>query len=281
MLKKEQVPWLVFENVPFILQLDRGGAMRLITTASRARLSLGLSRTRYPGLRPSAAPSAVVPGRSNIHDPRAVLLPGDVRGSAGAKRPAYGFYWTEGMRALGWAVDAVPPIKGGSSVGVASPPAILMPDGGVVTPDIRDAERLQGFDAEWTVRPRASSSRDSVGKPSAMRCPSTSLLGSRPSRSTALFDDPGDAPPPNGGGPMPPGSTSTAKFGLRAPGRPRSGFPRPALVDFLEYPTKPLSARAGRISQADAEGQLALPAGLPRGRSSAPGPPTGPGAIAA
>src|SRR5690606_19679397 len=61
-----------------------------------------------------------------------------------------GFYWTEGLRGLGWAVNAVPTLKGGSSIGIPSPPAIVLPDGRVVTPDIRDAERLQGFPADWT-----------------------------------------------------------------------------------------------------------------------------------
>ena len=51
----------------------------------------------------------------------------------------------------GWAVDAVPTLKGGSTVGIPSPPAIWYPDDDYIgTPDIRDAERLQGFDAGWT-----------------------------------------------------------------------------------------------------------------------------------
>jgi DNA (cytosine-5)-methyltransferase 1 len=62
-----------------------------------------------------------------------------------------GFYWTEGLRGLGWAVDAVPTMKGGSTIGIPSPPAIWDPrDGSITTPDIRDAERLQGFPADWT-----------------------------------------------------------------------------------------------------------------------------------
>lgn len=62
-----------------------------------------------------------------------------------------GFYWTEGLRGLGWAVDAVPTLKGGSTIGIPSPPALWDPhDHSVTTPDIRDAERLQGFDANWT-----------------------------------------------------------------------------------------------------------------------------------
>src|SRR5213076_10234 len=61
-----------------------------------------------------------------------------------------GFYWTEGIRGLGWAVNAVPTLKGGSTVGVPSPPAIWMPAGEIVTPSLCDVERLQGFETDWT-----------------------------------------------------------------------------------------------------------------------------------
>ena len=63
----------------------------------------------------------------------------------------HGFYWTEGVRGLGWAPDAIPTLKNGSTIGIASPPAILLPWGEVMTPDIRDAERLQGFAEDWTL----------------------------------------------------------------------------------------------------------------------------------
>jgi DNA (cytosine-5)-methyltransferase 1 len=66
----------------------------------------------------------------------------------------YGFYWTEGLRGLGWARDAVPTLKGGSTIGIASPPAIwnrAAPIGHrIVTPTIDEAEQLQGFTAGWT-----------------------------------------------------------------------------------------------------------------------------------
>ena len=52
---------------------------------------------------------------------------------------------------MGWAVEAVPPIKGGSSIGIPSPPAVWEPMNDFAgTIDIRDAERLQGFPADWT-----------------------------------------------------------------------------------------------------------------------------------
>lgn len=76
-------------------------------------------------------------------------------------RTSFGFYWTEGIRGLGAAVDAVPTLKGGSTIGIPSSPAILLPNGRVVTPDIRDAERLQGFPADWT-QPAETVARKSV-----------------------------------------------------------------------------------------------------------------------
>ena len=63
---------------------------------------------------------------------------------------ACGFYWTEGIRGLGWAFDAIPTLKGGSTVGIPSPPAIILPDGIIVKLNIQDAERIQGFEAGWT-----------------------------------------------------------------------------------------------------------------------------------
>jgi DNA (cytosine-5)-methyltransferase 1 len=67
---------------------------------------------------------------------------------------AFGFYWTEGLRGLGWARDAVPTLKGGSTIGIPSPPAIWYRRGRagrrIVTPSIVEAEQMQGFAADWT-----------------------------------------------------------------------------------------------------------------------------------
>jgi DNA (cytosine-5)-methyltransferase 1 len=90
---------------------------------------------------------------SRVADPADVLLVDEVEPSipkTTLDSHAHGFYWTEGIRGLGWAPDAVPTIKNGSTVGIPAPPAVLMPSGEVVKPDIRDAERLQGFDVGWT-----------------------------------------------------------------------------------------------------------------------------------
>jgi DNA (cytosine-5)-methyltransferase 1 len=60
----------------------------------------------------------------------------------------YGFYCWSGLSGLGWARDAVPTIKCGPSQ------AIWNPDGPVgrriVKPTVQEAERMQGFDADWT-----------------------------------------------------------------------------------------------------------------------------------
>jgi DNA (cytosine-5)-methyltransferase 1 len=87
-------------------------------------------------------------------DPRGILLGEDAgapaSGSFSQRDASIGFYWTEGKKGLGWAWNAVPALKRGSAVGIASPPSVMLPDGTIVTPDIRDAERLQGFPVNWT-----------------------------------------------------------------------------------------------------------------------------------
>ena len=50
---------------------------------------------------------------------------------------SYGFYWTEGLRGLGWCRDGVPTLKGGSTIGIPSAPAVWIP-GGSTWISIRD-----------------------------------------------------------------------------------------------------------------------------------------------
>jgi DNA (cytosine-5)-methyltransferase 1 len=91
---------------------------------------------------------------SKTEDPRTILFADNAEPFEPGFSPKRwcGFYWTEGSRGLGWAVDAVPTLKGGSTIGIPSPPAIWKPKTGeIVTPGIGDAERLQGFDADWTL----------------------------------------------------------------------------------------------------------------------------------
>lgn len=146
--------WVLLENVPFMLQLDQGRAMQILTN----ELSIRGYRWAY---RVVDARAFGVPQRrrrvlllaSRTEDPRSVLLGQDEQAPRNVdyEGRVCGFYWTEGNTGLGWVVDGVPTIKGGSGLGIPSPPALWMPDGSVVTPDIRDAERLQGFNANWTL----------------------------------------------------------------------------------------------------------------------------------
>ena len=154
-LKRTPVPWVLFENVPFMLQLNRGYAMRYLV---RKLESLGYSWA----YRTIDSHAFGLPQRrkrvfllaSLVSDPRPIVLSGDtmppIDQGMQLNGEACGFYWTEGNRGIGWAVDAVPPLKGGSGFGIVSAPAIILPSGNVVLPDIRDGERLQGFRSNWT-----------------------------------------------------------------------------------------------------------------------------------
>lgn len=154
LVKRKRGPrWLLIENVPFMLQLGQGAAMRHITDALAA---LGYTWAyRLVDARAFGLPQRrqrVLMLASRTEDPRTVLFGDDAhaRHDADPSLHPCGFYWTEGIRGLGWAVNAVPTLKGGSTIGIASPPAVRLPSGEIVTPGITDAERLQGFDPDWT-----------------------------------------------------------------------------------------------------------------------------------
>lgn len=155
LIEKHRTPWVLLENVPFMLQLGRGEAMNVITTALEAlgyRWAYRVVDTRTFGLPQRRRRVYLL--ASLTGDPRSVLFAdeaGPVEEPAlNGHRVACGFYWTEGSRGLGWAIDAVPTLKGGSTIGIPSSPAIYLSNGKIVTPDIQDAERLQGFPRNWT-----------------------------------------------------------------------------------------------------------------------------------
>ncbi|WP_036566898.1 DNA cytosine methyltransferase [Nocardia sp. BMG51109] len=151
--RKRGPRWLLIENVPFMLQLDRGQAMRHITEALE---QLGYTWAyRVVDARAFGLPQRrqrVLMLASRTEDPRPVLFGTDAgpRTIGDPDADPCGFYWTEGVRGLGWAVNAVPTLKGGSGLGIASPPAVRLPSGEIVTPGITDVERLQGFSPGWT-----------------------------------------------------------------------------------------------------------------------------------
>lgn len=185
LLERRRVPWIVLENVPFMLQLQGGLAMRhIVDELERLRyrwayrvvdtFSFGLPQRRKRVF--LVASQAGYPEDVLLADERSVQRPETALGEL-----AHGFYWTEGTGGLGWAVDAVPTLKNGSTIGIASPPAILLPSGQIIKPDIKDAERMQGFPANWTAPAekvsRATFRWSLVG--SAVSVPVARWLGSR------------------------------------------------------------------------------------------------------
>jgi DNA (cytosine-5)-methyltransferase 1 len=165
LLRRQRVPTVVVENVPFMLQLNGGSAMRAIIDefeqlgyrwAYRVVDSFGFGLPQRRERVFLVASTSIDPAGVLFADNKPVERPKTAIG-----RVAHGFYWTEGLGGLGWAVDAVPTLKNGSTIGIPSPPAILMPDGRVIKPGIRDVERMQGFDADWT-RPAENVGRSSA-----------------------------------------------------------------------------------------------------------------------
>ena len=152
--------WVVLENVSFMRHLGRGIGMEVVLS-SLSKLGYAWAYREIDslafGLPQRRRRLFIVACLLGEGDPRHVLLEGDVEpdetgnGAGWRDGRACGFYWTEGNRGLGWADNAVPPLKGGSGLGIPSPPAIILPAGGqLVVPTIRDAERLQGFPRGWT-----------------------------------------------------------------------------------------------------------------------------------
>ena len=157
LLKSANPTWLVFENVRNMLVLDRGDAMRYLVREledRKYRWAYRLVDSRSVGV--AQRRQRVIMLASKTENPADVLLVDDA-GEPSADyflTDAFGFYWTEGLRGLGWAADAVPTLKGGSTVGIPSPPAIWVKSAEsgrrIIVPSIEEAEELQGFERGWT-----------------------------------------------------------------------------------------------------------------------------------
>lgn len=266
---KSSPTWLLIENVPFMLQLDRGRAMAHLTSALS---ELGFSwayrvvDTRSFGL-PQRRQRVIVLA-SRTADPRTVLFQDDAPTNEQTETTgrACGFYWTEGLKGLGWAVDAVPTLKGGSTIGIPSAPAVWDVDGSIGTPHIEDAERLQGFPAGWT--------EPSVDDPARRNGPRWKLVGNAVSVPVAEWA---------GQRLVQLSAPAVGEYELLQPGEP---WPRAAcgkdgkayrvkvgawpdqrpyqhLHDLLTHPLRPLSERAlaGFLQRAE-RSSLHFPAGL-------------------
>jgi DNA (cytosine-5)-methyltransferase 1 len=157
LLGKSKPPVLVLENVRNMLVLDGGGAMRYLVTELEAlgyRWAYRLVDSRFTGV-PQRRQRVILVAARDL-DPRTVLFAEDEGEPPDDqfRDDCFGFYWTEGLRGLGWAKDAVPTLKGGSGLGIPSPPAVWWRtrDVGprVVVPSVEAAEELQGFPRGWT-----------------------------------------------------------------------------------------------------------------------------------
>lgn len=155
--------WLLIENVLNMLMLDRGEAMRFLVDALEARgyrWAYRVVDSRFAGVPQRRRRVLLLASRTE--DPRAVLFADDAGEpvSSRYRADAFGFYWTEGRGGLGWAEDAVPTLKGGSTIGIPSPPAVWFPDAPagrqLLRPSIEEAERAQGFPPGWTAAAEGS-----------------------------------------------------------------------------------------------------------------------------
>lgn len=154
--ESHEVDWVIIENVKNMLALDKGRAMDFIVSAFEERGFAWAYRTvdsRFTGV--PQRRQRVIFVASRKHDPRDVLF----HENADDRVPvspfgSVGFYWTEGLGGIGWVPNGVPPLKGGSTIGIPSQPAIWRPAAGqgqrIVVPSIDDAEEMQGFVRGWT-----------------------------------------------------------------------------------------------------------------------------------
>ncbi|AQR74194.1 DNA cytosine methyltransferase [Sphingomonas sp. LM7] len=256
LLERRRFENVLLENVPNWRQLHKGAYMRWVVEALEAMGYRWAYRTidarafGLPQRRLRLFLFATLTG-----DPREALFHGneapDDRAFA-LHEAAHGFYWTEGKTGIGWGESCVPTLKGGSALSIPSPPAILMGDGQVITPEIRDCERLQGFPAGWTDLPERNA--DVGGGPfkqrrrwllagNAVNVEVAHWLGERLSARVAVDLDAGTEL--NAGAAWP----AAAWFdGSKRRSVPLGTWPvartsRP-LADFLRFPGAPLSLRA-------------------------------------
>lgn len=154
--RTRRLPALMIENVPNMLALDRGKAMSYLIREIEAlgyAWAYRVVDSRFAGV-PQRRRRVILLASVDF-DPRRVLFADDFGDrSDDFRADMFGFYWTEGRGGLGWAQDAVPTLKGGSTIGIPSPPAVWVRAAEVgrrlVKPSIEDAEAMQGFDRGWT-----------------------------------------------------------------------------------------------------------------------------------
>ena len=261
--------WLLLENVPFMLQLDRGEAMRYLTDVARASsVPLGLPRRRRARVRAPAAAQARGAARLARPTTRARSCSPTTRASptkpdADRTSPAA----STGPRAsAGSAGRSTPSRRSRAARRSASRrrPRSDCPTAASSLPDIRDAERLQGFDADWTLPP---SDRPAQGVRWKLVGNAVSVPVAAGSASASLDADSYDAsrvePPERG-----------ALAGRRL-GRRRAARSRRAVVDLARARAVPTSRRVPRVRRRRRSRSAPPPVSSTRARASSLRFPTG------
>jgi DNA (cytosine-5)-methyltransferase 1 len=151
--------FVLLENVLYLMKRKKGALIKYIGRELEElgyRWAYRVVDSRGFGL-PQRRQRVIILASLGDVDPAALLLrrqapaETDDRIVGVEEGRSYGFYWTEGKRAVGWAPDAVPTVKGGSGLSIPSPPAIFTTSTRFTgTPTIEDGERLQGFEPGWT-----------------------------------------------------------------------------------------------------------------------------------
>lgn len=249
LLNDRSVEWVLIENVTNMLHLHKGETIRIIIE--------GLEMLGYKWAYRVIDSLAFVPQHrcrvyivaSLHHDPKDVILSGNSKKKLGAVNPdsfidPYGFYWTEGKFAIGLYKNGIPTLKCGSTIGIPSAPAIAFPNGDVGCPDIRDAERFQGFPQDWT-KPA-----EEIAKPSlrwklvgnAITVDAVTWIANK-MITPEYYDSSKDAE-------MKEGKWTNAAWGENGKRYISTSTKFPvdreeiSLIDFLNHPCKPLSLKA-------------------------------------
>ena len=155
LLQESKVEWVIIENVTNMIHLKRGETIRTIVNELEALGYNWAYRTINSLAFVPQNRCRVYVVASLHHNPNDVILSGNADNKLGLVNQASfsapcGFYWTEGKYAIGMYKNGIPTLKCGSTIGIPSAPAIAFPDGSVGCPDIKDAERFQGFPEDWT-----------------------------------------------------------------------------------------------------------------------------------
>lgn len=149
--------WIVMENVPNLLSLHAGVGMAYVTSELEKlgyRWAYRTVDSRFTGV-PQRRPRVIIIASHDRHPAGLLLQPESSCDPPKTDGQAWGFYWTEGRNGLGLVEGAVPTLKGGSTLGLPSCPAVWVPgnDRGrrFLLPGIEDGEELQGLPRGWTM----------------------------------------------------------------------------------------------------------------------------------